>query len=158
MLKPINRLSKSQYLKGLQCPKALWFYRHRRDLYPEISEIKQRLFDSGHEVGKLAQVYFENGIEITEEYYEIDKAIASTVKAVDNGYQAIFEATACSLDGAFSRIDILKKVAGYEEWDLIEVKQSTGVKDYHLDDINKGDVVDWLYYHKRSYKTIPPLV
>ena len=64
MPKPINRISKSQYLKGLQCPKALWFYRHRRDLYPEIPEAKQRLFDSGHEVGELAQTYFENGIEI----------------------------------------------------------------------------------------------
>lgn len=135
MPKQINRLSKSQYLKGLQCPKALWFYRHRRDLYPEIPETKQRLFDSGHEVGKLAQAYFEEGIEITEEYYEIDKAIASTVKASNQGYQAIFEATACSADGAFSRIDILKKVDGSDEWDLIEVKQSTAVKDYHIDDM-----------------------
>jgi len=135
MPKPINRLSKSQYLKGLQCPKALWFYRHRRDLYPEISEAKQRLFDSGHEVGQLARAYFENGIEITEKYYEIDKAIASTVQAVNQDYQAIFEATACSPDGAFSRIDILKRVTGSEKWDLIEVKQSTGVKAYHIDDM-----------------------
>lgn len=119
----------------MQCPKALWFYRHRRDLYPDITETKQHLFDSGHEVGLLAQAYFKNGIEITEEYYEIDKAIASTVHAVNQGYQAIFEATACSADGAFSRIDILKKVAASEKWDLIEVKQSNGVKDYHIDDM-----------------------
>jgi len=119
----------------MQCPKALWFYRHRRDLYPDISETKQRLFDSGHEVGQLAQTFFENGIEITEEYYEIDKAIESTMQAVNQDYHAIFEATACSPDGAFSRIDILKKVTGSEKWDLIEVKQSTGVKDYHLDDM-----------------------
>jgi tetrahydromethanopterin S-methyltransferase subunit H len=104
-------------------------------LYPDITETKQHLFDSGHEVGLLAQAYFKNGIEITEEYYEIDKAIASTVHAVNQGYQAIFEATACSADGAFSRIDILKKVAGSEKWDLIEVKQSNGVKDYHIDDM-----------------------
>lgn len=56
----IKRLSKSQYLKGLQCPKALWLYRHRPDLAPPISEQKQWLFDSGHEVGTLAQAYFEN--------------------------------------------------------------------------------------------------
>ena len=29
------RISKSQYLKGVQCPKALWLYRHRPDLKPE---------------------------------------------------------------------------------------------------------------------------
>jgi hypothetical protein len=131
----IHRISKSQYLKGLQCHKALWCYRHRRDLYPEIPEAKQRLFDSGHEVGRLAQAYFENGIAITEKYYEIDKAIAATVTAVNQGYAAVFEATACSSDGAFSRIDILKKVDDSDKWDLIEVKQSTGVKDYHIDDM-----------------------
>ena len=135
MPKIIKRISKSQYLKGLQCPKALWFYRHRRDLYPEIPEAKQRLFDSGHEVGQLAQTYFKNGIEITEKYYQIDKAIASTMRAVNHGYEAIYEATACSSDGSYSRIDILNKVKGAEAWDLVEVKQSTGVKDYHLNDM-----------------------
>jgi hypothetical protein len=135
MPKPINRISKSQYLKGLQCPKALWFYRHRRDLYPEIPEAKQRLFDSGHEVGELAQTYFENGIEITEKYYQIDSAIASTLQAASHGYEAIFEATACSMDGAYSRIDILNKADRFDQWDLVEVKQSTGIKDYHLDDM-----------------------
>ncbi len=135
MPKPITRISKSQYLKGLQCPKALWFYRHRRDLYPEIPEAKQRLFDSGYEVGHLAQAYFQNGIEITEKYYQIDSAIASTLRAIAHGYEAVFEATACSRDGAYSRIDILNKADSQETWDLIEVKQSTGVKDYHLDDM-----------------------
>jgi len=135
MPKPITRISKSQYLKGLQCPKALWFYRHRRDLYPEIPEAKQRLFDSGHEVGQLAQTYFQNGIEITEKYYQIDKAITATMRAVNNGYDAIYEATACSDDGAYSRIDILKKADAFGTWDLIEVKQSTGIKEYYLDDM-----------------------
>jgi len=37
MTKPLNRISKSQYLKGLQCPKALWLYRHRPDVTPPIS-------------------------------------------------------------------------------------------------------------------------
>ena len=135
MPKPIKRISKSQYLKGLQCSKALWYYRHRRDLYPEIPEAKQRLFDSGHEVGHLAQAYFENGIEITEKYYQIDSAIASTMRAVSHGYESVFEATACSRDGAYSRIDILNKADSSGTWDLVEVKQSTGVKDYHIDDM-----------------------
>lgn len=131
--KPI-RISKSQYIKGLQCPKALWLYRHRSDLSPEISEQQQNIFDMGHEIGQYAQQYFEHGIEITEAYYEIDKAIQSTEQAIKNGYKIIFEATACSDDNAFSRIDILKKVKGTEAWDLIEVKGSTKVKDYHIDD------------------------
>jgi hypothetical protein len=70
--KPL-RISKSQYLKGIQCPNALWLYRHRPDLYPEISESQQHIFDTGHEIGLYAQRYFDNGIEITEKYYEIDQ-------------------------------------------------------------------------------------
>jgi hypothetical protein len=131
--KPL-RISKSQYLKGIQCPKALWLYRNRPDLKPDISEAQQHLFDTGHEIGHYAQQYFENGIEITEEYYEIDKAIQSTEQAIKGGYNSIFEATACSADNAFSRIDILRKVNGSDAWDLIEVKGSTGVKDYHISD------------------------
>jgi hypothetical protein len=135
MTTKISRVSKSQYIKGVQCPKALWYYRHRPDLKPEISEAQQHLFDTGHEVGELAKQYFNGGVEITAEYYEIDKAISSTEDAIRQGKDIIFEATALSPDGAFSRIDILKKVNGTDAWDLIEVKASTGVKDYQLDDI-----------------------
>lgn len=135
MNKKFNRISKSQYLKGIQCPKALWLYRHRPDLKPEISENLHHLFDTGHEVGSLTQEYFGNGVEITEEYFEIDKAIESTKKAIVQGGEVIFEAIACSKDGAYSGIDILKKVKGSEAWDLIKVKASTGVKDYHYDDM-----------------------
>ena len=108
MTDQITRLSKSQYLKGLQCPKALWLHRHRPDLVPPISEQKQWLFDSGHEVRILAQTCFDNGQLINEAYYEIDKAIISTKRVAVGGRDAIFEATACSPDGAYSRIDILK--------------------------------------------------
>ena len=135
MNKRITRLSKSQYLKGLQCPKALWLYRHQSDLAPPISEQKQWLFDSGHEVGILAQSYFDNGHLIDEPYYEIDKAINSTVTAVADGCDVIYEATACPDDGAYSKIDVFKKVTGANTWDLIEVKQSMDIQDYHLDDI-----------------------
>ncbi|MFZ5562958.1 MAG: DUF2779 domain-containing protein, partial [Thermodesulfobacteriota bacterium] len=129
------RISKSQYLRGLQCPKALWYYRHRPDLAPETSPAQQALFDAGHEVGALARQYFKTGIEITEDYLATDKAITSTQKAVADGHSHIFEATAAAPDGAFSKIDILKKVGKSDAWDLVEVKMSTGVKDYHVDDM-----------------------
>ena len=131
----MNTISKSQYIKGIQCPRALWLYRNRKDLAQEITEGTQFIFDSGHEVGVLAQQYFGEGIEITEPYYKIDQAIRSTNQAVKQGKGIIFEATACAETGAYSKIDILKKVDGSGTWDLIEVKSSTGVKDYHIDDM-----------------------
>jgi len=134
-MKKISRISKSQYLKGTQCPKALWLYRRKPELAPEIPEGKQYIFDTGNEVGKLAQKYFKDGFEITEPYYKIDQAIESTQKAILDGKDTIFEATACSGDGAFSRIDVFSKARGTDKWDLIEVKASTEVKDYYIDDI-----------------------
>jgi len=128
-------ISKSQYIKGMQCPKALWLYRHHSELAPEISDRKQFVFDTGHEVGALAHKHFKGGIEITEKYYEIEKIIESTKEAINQGKQVIFEAGACSKEGVYSRIDILKKVRGRDAWDLIEVKSSTGLKDYHIDDM-----------------------
>ena len=135
MTRKIKRISKSQYLKGIQCPKALWFYRHRPDLKPEVSEAQQYLFDTGHEVGELATHYFGSGVEITAAYYEVDKAIKSTKDFIRQGQNTIFEATASSPDGGYSRIDILNKVDRADAWDLIEVKAATAVKDYYLDDI-----------------------
>lgn len=130
------RISKSQYLRGIQCPKALWYYRHKKELIPEEEpDNMNNLFNAGHEVGKFAQGYFKNGIEIVAEPYEIEKSIKLTNDAIANRNSVIFEATASTDDGAYSKIDIFKKVNDSEEWDLIEVKMSTGVKDYYLDDI-----------------------
>ena len=63
-----HTISKSQYVKGLQCPKALWFYRHRKDLAPEIDAQTQVKFDAGNEIGALAMRFFDGGIEVTNEY------------------------------------------------------------------------------------------
>jgi hypothetical protein len=46
----ISSLSKSSYIKGLQCSKALWFSNFRKDLKPLVDEKAQSLFDTGNEV------------------------------------------------------------------------------------------------------------
>jgi len=130
------RISKSQYLRGIQCPKSLWYYRYKKELIPEEEPDNiNNFFNAGHEVGKLAQGYFKNGIEIVAEPYEIEKSIKLTNDAIANRNSVVFEATASSDDGAYSKIDIFKKVNDSDEWDLIEVKMSTGVKDYYIDDL-----------------------
>lgn len=124
-------------LKGLQCGKALWLYRHRKDLAPEITPEKQALFDTGHEIGELAMRYFGEGVEVTNEYWDVMGAVEATEQYIKVGHDIIFEATAVHpVNGCYSRIDILKRVEGSDEWDLIEVKSSTQVKDYHIDDMS----------------------
>ena len=129
-------LSKSQYIKGLQCPKALWFYKYRKDLAPEITPAKQAVFDTGNEVGLLAQDYFEGGIEVVADYWDVEKLVELTAQYIEQGYKQIYEATALHpANGLYSRIDILHKVDDSDQWDLVEVKSSTAVKDYHIDDL-----------------------
>ncbi len=127
-------ISKSQYIKGLQCPKFLWLYHNRKDLKPEITPEDQERFDVGKKAGELAQQCFENAIKVTNDYNDIIGAISSTNSFIEKGYDAIFEATAMNpANGCYSRIDVLHRVKNTDQWDMIEVKSSASVKDYHYD-------------------------
>jgi len=131
-----SNLSKTQFIKGSQCPLALWNYLFRKDLKPEIDLSTQEGFETGDEVGILAQNYFGDGVQIEDKFWEVEKAEKSTRDLVKSGGNLIFEATAIHPEtGDFSRIDVFRKVPGTDQWDMIEVKSSTEVKEYHLDDV-----------------------
>ena len=126
-------MSKSQYVTGLQCPKALWLYRYRKDLMPPTPPGLQQIFDQGHVVGELAWKRFPGGTLIAEDHLQTEQAIKSTTKAVAAGANVLYEAGAIS-DGVLVRSDIIQKNKD-GSWDLIEVKSSSGVKDVYLHDL-----------------------
>ena len=132
----MHTLSKSQYIRGLQCSKSLWLYRNRKDLAPETTAEKQGVFNIGNLIGQLAMDRFPDGVEVTNEYWDIKGAIEATNSFIATGQNVIFEATAIHpITGGYSKIDILKRVNGTDQWDLIEVKSSAKVKSYHEDDL-----------------------
>ncbi|MBP7708297.1 hypothetical protein KA107_01315 [Candidatus Pacearchaeota archaeon] len=47
-------ITKSRYLKGLQCPKLFWISIIEPERMPEVDEAQQKLFDEGHVVGEMA--------------------------------------------------------------------------------------------------------
>ncbi len=131
-----GQLSKSQYVKGAQCSLNLWYFRNRKDLTPPVDASQQALFDAGNEVGEWAKQYFPGGVEVTTPYFDSAGGAEATTAFINAGHAVIFEATAIhSGDGSYSRIDILQKSPDEDGWNLIEVKGSTRVKDYHLDDM-----------------------
>ena len=67
-------ISKSQYLRGLQCNKALWLSRNRKDLQLEPSPAKKDILDTGNLIGKLAMDNYPAGVEVTNEYWDINGA------------------------------------------------------------------------------------
>ncbi|MEA3434027.1 MAG: hypothetical protein U9R13_05550 [Campylobacterota bacterium] len=45
-------LSKSQYIRGLQCHKSLWLYKNRPELRDAPDYAQESLFNTGHSVGE----------------------------------------------------------------------------------------------------------
>jgi Domain of unknown function(DUF2779) len=126
------RLSKSQYIRGLQCTKSLWLYKHKRDLRTEPDAGQQSLFGSGTDVGVLAQQLFPGGEEIVFDHTEFDRNAARTADLIKNGFTTIYEATFI-FDDVLVMADILHR--GNDGWELYEVKSSTSVKDVYHNDI-----------------------
>ena len=125
------KLSKTNLMSGLQCPKNMWLNLHRKDLAAEVDAATQLQFDEGNEVGELAREQFGKGDLIDFKYWEYEKAHNRTQELIKNGSKVIFEA-AFLVDGLYARADILKK--DKSGWHMIEVKKSTSVKDYHYND------------------------
>jgi len=127
-------LSKSRFLAGLQCHLRLWYQCYDRDLASEVSAAQQAVFDAGHEVGKLATQVHPDGVLIDEPYYQHEKAVESTLKAMqDPKAKAIYEA-AFIYDGVRIRADVLERQED-GSWNLVEVKSSTSVKDVYFPDV-----------------------
>lgn len=125
-------LSKSLYIKGLQCHKALWLQKFQPELQDEISESQQAAFDSGTEVGILARGLFPGGLLIPYDELTYAEQLTMTKNAISEGVPTIYEAT-FSNDDTFIKADILHKIDN--GWELYEVKSSTGMKEQYLDDI-----------------------
>ena len=108
----------------------MWLQIHRRELLKESDQVK-RLYQIGNEVGEIAQRLCPDGILI-EDQKNLSAAIAATKAALD-AYpdRPIFEAT-FQHDGLLVRADVLLPTRkGYR---MTEVKSSTSVKSYHVDD------------------------
>jgi len=127
-------LSKSRFLAGLQCPLRLWHTCYNPELASEVSPVQQAVFDTGHEVGRLATQLYPKGILIEEDHLHLEEAVQSTLKAMENpNAPAIYEAGFIH-DGVRIRVDILERL-GNRRWNLIEVKSSTSEKDIYLPDV-----------------------
>ena len=125
-------ISKSSFIRGTKCPKSLYLHFFQPEEQDEISEGQQSIFDTGHNVGFLAQQLFPGGIDASRGAHEkVNEAISYTQELINNGQKVIYEA-AFSDGETLCYMDILVKENN--EWRAYEVKASTGVKDYHVMD------------------------
>jgi hypothetical protein len=125
-------LSKSRYIKGLQCQKSLYLHAFQSELRDKITERQQAVFDSGTDVGVLARSLFPGGVEIPYDGLSLSEQLRATADAISREAPILYEA-AFNADGVFIKADILRKVN--EGWEIYEVKSSTSMKDLYLQDV-----------------------
>lgn len=76
--KPSNYLSKSLYIRGLQCHKSLYFEKFHRDLKEETAAEAQERFDIGNMVGEVARGLFPDGVLVP--YIETENGVAEQLR------------------------------------------------------------------------------
>ena len=130
--KPRLNLSKSLFMRGLQCPKSLFLDRYHPELRDEFSDSQERIFQSGTDVGMLARGVHPGGVEIPFAGSIVRQQLQRTAAEIKSGTTTMYEA-AFNYDDVFARVDILHK--GARGCELCEVKSTTEVKDVHLDDV-----------------------
>ena len=125
-------LSKSSYIKGLQCEKHLYLYKYHYDEMDELSEMQKSIFKRGIDVGVLAQQLFPGGIDASAgEKFDYDKCVQRTTEEIKNGTEVIYEAGFLS-DEILAIADIIVK--DKNGWNIYEVKSSTSVSETYIND------------------------
>jgi len=130
----MRTISKSSFIRGYKCPKALYLHFFQSEERDETSESQQNIFNIGHSVGALAQQLFPGGIDASRgEPGEIVEALQYTRELIDQGQEVIYEA-AFSDGDTMCYMDLLVKKDNL--WYAYEVKASTGLKPYHIMDVS----------------------
>ena len=133
----MRALSKSKILAFRQCAKRLWLEIHRPELREDSTETKAR-FAVGHQIGDIARQLFDptgNGILVEFQRDGMEAALVQSTQLLASPHP-VFEA-GFSSEGALAFADIMLPAhkSGRRGWQMIEIKSSTSVKDYHRDDI-----------------------
>lgn len=126
-------LSKSTYIKGEQCPKALYMFKKHPYLRDKLSIEQRARFKRGTDVGILARTYFPGGINMAPASPTLfRKMFEQTIQNLNDPninvmYEAIF-----IYNDTLIMLDIL--VRDGDKWRAIEVKSSLSLSETYYKD------------------------
>ena len=134
-------LTKTTFLKLLQCEKALYLNLHKPHLKdPTPPELKHR-FIQGHKIGALAQLLFPGGIDISKLARTNAQRLQLTIQYINDSQKVLYEAT-LAYQNLLVMVDILVKTdSGYNAY---EVKSSTRISDTYTRD---AQLQYWVLQH-----------
>ncbi len=125
-------LSKTSFIKSLQCQKQLYLYKKHYFLRDRLTPKQLAIFSRGHSVGKRAWELFPNGINAApKSSMQYEKALALTQQLIFQKYPIIYEAS-FRFNQCLSILDILTNHGGKLE--AYEVKSSLSITETYLMD------------------------
>ena len=126
-------LSKSTYIKGLQCEKSLYMQKKHPYLRDKLSIEQRAKFQRGSDVGVLAHEVFPGGIDMSPNApSQFPKKVAETWDNLSNPeikvmYEAVFQ-----YNDTLIMLDML--VRDGDKWLAVEVKSSLRLSDTYYND------------------------
>ncbi|NNJ52603.1 MAG: DUF2779 domain-containing protein, partial [Ignavibacteriaceae bacterium] len=129
---PSHLLSKSSYIKGLQCEKHLYLYKHHYEEMDELTDMQKAIFKRGTDVGILAQQLFPVGTQATEgSPPDYKNGLLKTQELIEGGENTIYEAS-FQFNDVLSIADIV--VNENANFNIFEVKSSTSISETYIND------------------------
>jgi Domain of unknown function(DUF2779) len=129
---PTHLLSKSSFIKGLQCDKHLYLYKYHYKEMDELSEMQKAIFQRGTNVGVLAQQLFPGGIDTSpKNHFDYNSCLKKTTKEIKSGSKIIYEA-GFQFNEVLVIADIIVKTKN--SWKVYEVKSSTSISETYIND------------------------
>lgn len=123
-------LSKSTFIRGMQCEKSLYLHKKRPFLRDKLSEEQLAKFRRGHKLGVIARNLFPGGIDLSPpSHFQMGAAIRRTALLTAGGSPVLYEA-AFQHKGVRVALDILAKEK--DAWNGIEVKSSRSISETFL--------------------------
>lgn len=132
-LQSMHILSKSTYIKGLKCEKALYMQKKHPYLRDKLSIEQRAKFQRGTDVGVLAHAYFPGGVDMSPNSpSQFPRKVQETMTnlanpAVNVMYEAVFQH-----NDTLIMLDIL--VRDGDQWMAVEVKSSMRLNDTYYND------------------------
>lgn len=125
-------LSKSSFIRGVQCEKHLYLYKYHYNEMDQLSDMQRAIFKRGTDVGKLAQQLLPNGVDASPAtQFEYDKAVRETKKLIEEKQKVIYEASFNFSDVLAVADIVVNDKAGLK---VFEVKSSTSISETYIRD------------------------
>lgn len=125
-------LSKSQYMKFIDCPKRFWLYKNKYNQQTAQGAFQEHLFSEGKEIEKEARKFFPKAILNEYGWEDSLKAVERTRELMQQGAKYIFQA-AFTYNDFVVFVDVLEKAD--DGYNIVEIKAGTEIKEEYLQDI-----------------------